>query len=177
MAAGQIAGKGVMAYGQLLAGQATSDSLNAQADLQIQNAQEALAQGKFNAQRSQIQSGQKIGAEVAGYGASGVRSSSGSVMNVLAAATSNAEMDRLNILHGADIKAISYENAASMERTQAHNAKIGSYFGAVGSLVGASSAGNLGATPSAGGDDLSFDAGSGSGYAGSDSYSSIGEIA
>ena len=151
MAAGMAAGAAVSAVGSLMGAQATANSLNAQANLQIQNAQEAEAQGAFDANKSAIQSGDRIGQEVAGYAAAGVTSASGSATAVLMESASNAELDRLNILHGADIKAINYENQASMERAGASSAMVGGIFGALGagSKAGASiySMG-AGATPS-----------------------------
>lgn len=141
MAAGMAFGSGLQAIGALQQGQATANSLNAQADLQIQNAAEAEAAGRFNAMRSTLNANQKIGTIAANYGASGVTSASGSVQAVLTASASNAEMDRLNILHGADLQSIQYENQASMERRGAQSAITGSIFSAVG--AGAQAGGRL----------------------------------
>lgn len=160
MAAGMGIGAGVSALGSLIGGQNTANSLNAQANLQIENAQEAESQGAFDAMKSQIQSSNKISQNVANYAASGVTSSSGSAMAVLTASASNAELDRLNILHGADVKAISYENQASMERAGAGQAVTGSLFTALGmgtvagSKIGANS---MSAVPSSGSDALAGD--------------------
>ncbi|MEO8837536.1 MAG: hypothetical protein ABI351_02360 [Herbaspirillum sp.] len=168
MAAGMIAGGAIGGIGALMSGQSQYDSLNAQADLQQKNAQEALAQGQFNANKSALQSGQRIGDTTAAFGAGGVRSNSGSVMAVLGASAANAELDRLNILHGADMRAINYQNEASMERVGAQNAKVGSYFSAFGSVAGAGARaysggiGNTGALDNA-------STGAGGPYAGGDS--------
>jgi hypothetical protein len=135
MSAGMLFGSMLSAGGSILQGQAESTSLEAQADLQIQNAAEAREQGKLNAAKSAVESGHKIGAIGAAAGASGVTSDSGSIQEILRASASNAEMDRLNILHGADIKAIQYENAASLSRFGAKSAVMGSYFSAVGSMT------------------------------------------
>ena len=137
MAAGMAASGGVQAAGALIQGQSSANSLDAQADLNIENANEAEQQGAFDATKSTIQAGHKIGSEVANYGASGVTSTSGSVMAVLGASAANAELDRLNILHGADIKSIQYQNQASMERLGATSAIVGSYFSAAGAAGGA----------------------------------------
>lgn len=125
---------GISALGSLFGGQSTANSLNAQADLQMQNAQEAESQGKYDAMKSSLVAGQKIGAITAGYGASGVSSNSGSALEVLRASASNAELDRLNILHGADVKAVNYENQASLDRLSASSALNGSIFSAIGNL-------------------------------------------
>ena len=137
MAAATAVAGGVQAVGSLIAGQAESNSLNAQADLQIKNAAEAEAQGKFNAMKSGLSWDAKIGSMKADIGASGVSTTSGSAAAILGAAASNAEMDRLNILHGADLKAIQFENEASMERLGAKSAVLGGMFKAFGAVAGA----------------------------------------
>ena len=136
MAAAMAVAGGVRAVGGLMAGQAESNSLNAQADLQIKNAAEAEAQGKFNAMKSGLSWDSKIGNMKASIGASGVSNTSGSAAAILGAAASNAEMDRLNILHGADLKAIQFENEASMERLGAKSAVLGGMFKAFGAGAG-----------------------------------------
>lgn len=132
MAAAMAVAGGIKAIGSVLAGQSTANSLNAQADLQMQNAQEAERQGAYDASRSMYLAHQKIGDIEAGYGASGVTSNSGSVLDVLGASAANAELDRLNILHGADVKKIQYENQASIARAGAASAITGSYWSALG---------------------------------------------
>jgi hypothetical protein len=134
MAAGAAAGKVVGAAGAIMQGQAQAAALNAHADQQIQNAQEAENQGQFDAVRSDMNSGLKIGRITANYGASGVSASSGSVLDVLGASHMNAELDRQNILHGADVRAINFQNQASMDRVGATNAIQGSYWSALGQL-------------------------------------------
>ena len=133
------AGKGsapiVSSVGAIAAGAMESAALNAQATIQRQNAQLDLEAGNANAARSQIISGQKIGSIEGAAGASGV-TQSGSVLSILAASSMNAEMDRQNILHGAQVKAIQSENQASMDQAGATSAVNGSYFQAIGGLVG-----------------------------------------
>ena len=146
MAAGMAVGAAMGMIGSLMQGQAQASALERQADLNIQNAAEAKAQGAFNANRSQMTAGKRIGDIMAGYGASGVTATSGSVQEILRSSTANAEMDRLNILHGADLKAIQYENQASMERAGAGSARSGSIFGALGTA--ASTAGRMKAVQS-----------------------------
>jgi hypothetical protein len=127
---------GISAYGAIQSGQMTSQSLNAQADYALQNAAEAEAQGAFDANRQSLVSASKIGTQQAALGASGVSSGYGSGANILAASASNAEMDRLNILHGADIKAINYQNQAALDRYGGASAVQGSYWKAAGDLTG-----------------------------------------
>jgi hypothetical protein len=124
------------AAGDIVQGQMTSQTLDAQAGLADANAQEAENQGQYNATRQSLISSQKIGESEAAYGASGVTSSSGSVADVIGASNANAEMDRLNILHGADIKALNYNNQALMDRYGAASATYGSYWAAAGAITG-----------------------------------------
>lgn len=131
----------ISGIGAIMAGQSTANSLNAQANLQLQNAQEAEAQGQYNALKSQLASSLKLGTISANYGASGVQATSGSVQDVIASSTSSAELDRLNILHGADVKAINYENQAAMDKVGAQSAITGSYFQAAGSIIGGTAKG------------------------------------
>lgn len=176
MAMGSIAAAGLGAAGSIMQGQSTANALDAQSNLQLQNAQEAEEQGQFNATKQQITSGQKIGAITANFGASGVRSDSGSAIDVLSASNMNAELDRQNILHGADVKAINFENQASMDKLGADSAIKGSYWSALGTLgVGGASAWSKaysGATPQTGNNDgMADDMGQNgnTGFGGSDS--------
>lgn len=131
---GLQAGGGIIgATGAIYAGEMESGALTAQANLQRQNAQLDLEAGNANAARSQIISGQKIGGIQSAAAASGV-TQSGSVLSVMAASSMNAEMDRQNILHGAQVKAIQADNQASMDELGAQSAMTGSYFKAVGDM-------------------------------------------
>jgi hypothetical protein len=68
----------------------------------------------------------------------------------------NSELDRMNILHGADIRAINYQNQASMDRYGGENAKLGGYWKALGALtmgaVNVASSGTAAAPPGGGGE-------------------------
>lgn len=103
------------------------------------NAVIARARGQYDAQRQNIMAGQKIGESIAGYGASGIKQDSGSVLEVLRNSHINAEMDRLNILHGAELNAINSENKAAAARYGAKRIDQTKYFKAFSSFFGASS--------------------------------------
>ncbi len=133
--AGSIVGSGTQAVGALIAGQQQSNALDTSAEIQRRNASEAKAAGEFNAHRQELIAGQKIGTTEAAFGASGISTDSGSALDVLMMAHTNAELDRLNILHGADIKAINYQNQASMDELGAKQTLQGSYFNAFSSVV------------------------------------------
>lgn len=144
--AGQAGGGGIAAYGNIIQGQMTAQTLDAQANLQESQASEAEQAGGYNASRAMLLANQKIGQIKGAYGASGVSQTSGSVQDVLGASAASAELDRLNILHGADIKAINYNNQASLDRYGAQSAIYGGNWKAAGSLEqGAMSAAEAGA--------------------------------
>lgn len=124
---GAMAGGDILSgLGALYSGEMESAALNAQANLQMQNAGLDLEAGNANAAKSQIVSGQRIGAIQGSAAASGV-TQSGSVLSVLAASSMNAEMDRQNIIHGAQVKAVQAENQASMDKIGAQSSQTGSY--------------------------------------------------
>lgn len=135
MSASMLGGP-VNAAGAIMQGQMTSSSLQNQANLQTAQAAEAESAGQYNATRESMLASQKIGTSVAAYGASGVSSNSGSVQDVLAASAANSELDRLNILHGADVKATNYSNQAALDRYGADSALLGSQWQAMGDLTG-----------------------------------------
>ena len=117
-----IAGGGVGAFGALQQGQDQSNALNRAAQIERNNAALDIQTGAANAELSSMNSNRRIGAISAAYGASGIASDSGSVLNVLAASTSNAELDRQNIMHGAKVRAVNYENQAVMDQIGATSA-------------------------------------------------------
>ncbi len=129
------AGAGIGAFGALIQGQAQSNALDRAAQIERQNAELDIQAGQTNAAISSINSDKRMGAITAGYGASGVEANSGSALAVLAASTTNAELDRQNIIHGAKVRAINYENQASMDEVGAKSALQGSYMNAMASIV------------------------------------------
>lgn len=137
MAAAAAIGPLMQGYGNYVSGQAQADALEYQATIAGQNATLARQAGASDAARAALFANQKIGAEVAGYAASGVETNSGSAMAVIQSSHANAELDRLNILHGADIKAINFENQASIDRIGAAKTRYASGFGVAGGLIGA----------------------------------------
>lgn len=134
MSGALVAGAGG-AVGSLIQGRGTADTLTYQANLQRNNATMAIQAAKFDADRQSMFAQKKLGSISEGYAASGVDiNTSGSVLSVIGASAANAELDRQSILHGGTIKAINFENQASMDDRASQNALTGSYFNAVGSL-------------------------------------------
>lgn len=134
-AAVPVIGAGLSVFGDIQQGKMTSDSLNRQAQNLSTQAQEAEQKGQYDAMKQQLVASQRIGTAVASYGASGVTANSGSVLDVIQASHQNAELDKMNILHGADIRAINYQNQAAMNKYGAASAIQGSYWKALGALT------------------------------------------
>ncbi len=130
-----MGGAGVGALGDIFSGYAKANTLDAQASLQLQNAQEAEAAGQYDATKEQMQAGQKLGAITAGFAAGGVSTTSGSAADVIGASAAAAELDRLNILHGADLRAINYQNQAALNQYSATQARASGPLGGAGMLM------------------------------------------
>ena len=130
-----FAGSLTSAAGALYQGQAQSGALDRAAAVERNNASLDIATGNVNAGRLEASAGKAIGQTTASFGAAGVTSDSGSVMNVLAASAANMELDRQNILHGAQVRAINYNNQATMDEIGAKSALQGSYMNALSSIA------------------------------------------
>lgn len=133
-AAAQLGGNILSGIGGMYAGEMESAALSAQANLQRQNALLDLEAGHINAQRSIILSGQRIGGLQSAAAASGVNQS-GSVLSLMASSIMNSEMDRQNILHGSQVKAIQAENQAALDEVGAKSAQVGGTMAAIGGVL------------------------------------------
>lgn len=139
MSYGAAAGTLIGAYGAWKAGEDQSDALDYQKQIAQQNARNSMIAAKINASRANMQFQKLQGQDIANYGASGVEGSSGSVLAVLGANAQGAEMDKQNILYGGQLRAINYQNQASVDSVAAGRASQAGTLGAVGGLfLGAS---------------------------------------
>ena len=125
-----IAG-GLEAFGQLSEADNKAQALRDEADAETLNAALARRVAKYNAERQQTIATQKIGEVVAGYAASGVAQNSGSVLDILRQSHTNAELDRLNILHEGDMRAYNALSRSRALRSQASDVKSSGAFGAL----------------------------------------------
>lgn len=133
--ASAVTGSVFGAAGALVEGRAKADALDRAAEIERNNAALDIQTGEANAALSAIKSNKQIGSISAAYGANGISSDSISALSVLAASTSNAELDRQNIMHGAKVRAINYENQATMDEIGAKSALQGSYLNAISSVM------------------------------------------
>lgn len=116
---------------------ATASALRRNAEIQDKNAEIAREAGEFNAAAQQRESIMAKGAQITDSAASGTTQDSGSALALLKQSHINAELDRLNIIHGAELQAISAENEASSLRRQAKNVKAGAEYRKYAAYAGA----------------------------------------
>lgn len=110
-----VAAAGVVAsvVGQKDAARAQKRAYNRQADIMRQNAAAAKKQAEADARMHAFQSEKAIQGTRAGFSAAGIEvDGGGSVAAVIEESVINAEIDRLNILNGGDIRSRSYINQA-----------------------------------------------------------------
>lgn len=122
------------AGGDLMEADDKSKAYQNQADDYSKNAAYTRAAGQYNVMRLNIAAGRKFGAISSDYAASGVSADSGSALDVLAASHTNAEYDRLNILHQSEMRAQVMDERATYDRQESGTVTQMGYFNAFGSL-------------------------------------------
>jgi hypothetical protein len=127
----------MQAGGALMEADDRAKGLRAEADAADKNARNALSDAAYNAERQEMIAGQRFAEIKTGYAASGISSTSVSAIEVLRASHINAEMDRLNILHGGRMEAEGFKDRASAARAGAKRAKKIGEINAFSSLFGA----------------------------------------
>lgn len=105
-----VAGIGLAAniFGQKESARAQKRAYNKQAENAAKNAAAAQKQAKFDAKLHEFQAEKAIEGTKAGFAAAGV--SGGSLEAVIQDSVINAEIDRMNILNGGDIRSRSFIN-------------------------------------------------------------------
>lgn len=129
-----IIGGLMSAAGSINEGNSRALDLEDEAATQERNATISRQAAKYNSDRQQMGAEQKIGGVKADYAASGITSDSGSVLDILRESHVNAELDRLNIMHGGEIRAINAENRASNAREGARNIRSASTMNAFSAI-------------------------------------------
>lgn len=131
---------GMAAFGAVTQGQAAAQAQDYNATIAQQNAATAKAQGEAADQMLMRQQEQRMGAAIASYGAAGVDLTSGSPADVLAENARQSTLDRLTQKYNYRMKALGYEDQASLDEANASNSRTASYFnGAAAGLQGYSS--------------------------------------
>lgn len=126
----------VSTVGAIQQGQAASKADKYNAAVASQNAQAATDQANSQLQQQQRNAYKQLGAQKAGYGASGV-TSDGSPMDVLADSYTQSELDANTIIYNGKLKAAGYTDQANLDRSNASNASTAGYInGASKALLG-----------------------------------------
>lgn len=153
-AAAAIGSGAIGAVGALQAGHAAQQAANYNAQVQMQNAQQAernaeiaSQSGMANQNIQQLKNRAQIGSIKANEGASGVSlTSDGSFQDVQASAASIGELDSLSIrsraareAYGYAVQGIDFQNRATLDKAEGKAAKTASYLNVGSTLLGAAS--------------------------------------
>jgi hypothetical protein len=129
-----IIGAVISAVGALSQAQAASSAAKFNAKVAEQNAISSRQQGAAAQEAQRRTSEKQLGSMSAAYSASGV-SMEGSPLDVLSESAGVAERDAQTIRYNYELKALGYENTASLEKASAKNAKTQGMFSAASSLM------------------------------------------
>jgi hypothetical protein len=129
-----VVGTAMSAISAINQGQAASDAANYNAQLAQRNAQIATDQAGMDAEMQQRDARRRIDAAAAGFGASGLVTSEGSALDVLASSARDAELDRQTILYRGKLRALGYSDQSTLDQTQADNASAAG-FGKAGAAL------------------------------------------
>lgn len=131
----EIIGVAISAYSAVRAGQAQSKAAKFNAAVAQQNANAATEQANAAAQEKHRQMVQRLGSMEAAYGASGVASDSGSVLDSLGDSIRQGTLDQLTAKYNGQLKAAGYTDSSSLDTFQAHYAQTSSYMEAAGTAM------------------------------------------
>ncbi len=120
------ASTGLGVAGTLFQGKAQADAARARASIAQQQAADALERGERAADKSDERTQGLIGAQRAGFAASGVATDSGTPLSVQGNTAALGEQDRLTILDNAEREATAFRNESSFAKSEAANAITGS---------------------------------------------------
>lgn len=130
-----VIGTAISAYGAYENGRSKSAAATYNADVASKDSQIAIDQGNADAQIQQRASSMQIGAARAQYGANGLTSDSGSVLDVLQASAQRASLDNQRIKYNAQVKAYGLGNEATAYRFQGDAAKRAGNIGAASAIL------------------------------------------
>lgn len=128
------AGATIGAISSIQQGKAAKSAGDYNATINEQNAQLATEQSQRDAVQVDRANYLRRGAIIAAGGASGT-TQAGSVLDVLADAGAQGELEKQNVLYGGKLAARGYKNTAALDRAQGKNALRSSYFKAGSELL------------------------------------------
>lgn len=129
----QGVGAGMQIIGSLRQAKMNSQMAEHNADVAQQNMTIVQQQADENARRSLVNSNKVMGAQVAGFGASGV--SGTSALDVLQDTAAKGELDALTIKQQGSIKAAGYLNEYNLDKYRASNELTSGNINALGGAV------------------------------------------
>lgn len=125
----------VQVLGILNKSSSESEAARFNAAVADQNAGLALAQGEADVVQQRRLGELRMGRIRSGYGASGIRSDSGSALDVLEDSAAQAKLDEQNIRYGAMLRARGFNISADLDRRRASSASSGGLFSAAGAAL------------------------------------------
>src|SRR5574341_861526 len=114
-----LTGAAISAAGAMQQANAAKAAATYNANLKERDAAIATSQAQQQVQRVRWETIRSQGRAVAGYGASGVTTDTGSPLDVLANAASQAKLDEENVLYRGKLQATGYASEAALLRNQA----------------------------------------------------------
>jgi hypothetical protein len=147
-------GSGVVgAYGAYQKGQAEAASDKYNAQIALQNAQQARINAGFASEAGSVQAAQKsmqakavIGSIAANQGAGGISTNSGSALDTKTSTQELGQLDALQVrsnatkeAYGYQVQSVSDEAQARLDQQSAHYAKEASYVNAASTFLGSAS--------------------------------------
>lgn len=130
-----IASAAMSAVSAMQQGQAAKSAANYNAQINLQNATITRQQAAQQAAQQDRENYLRLGAIRAAQGATGGRGDAGSVLDVLADAASQGELERQNILYQGELAARGYTNTAQLDTFSGANAARSGYLKAGSELL------------------------------------------
>ena len=131
----QAAGTALSVFGQLKEGKSKKQAAEFNEKVNLQNAELALTEARDNARLVDRQNYLLRGSIVAAAGASG-GTQGGSVLDVIADAAAQGELEKQMIIYRGQLKARGYLNTAQLDEYGGEVAQTGSYLRAGAELLG-----------------------------------------
>lgn len=127
---------GLGAEGTMLSAEAEAKALNYNANIKETNARMVREQAEADALQIRRALNRTVGGQRAAYGASGVSTSSGSALDVLADTTAQGVLDIQRRKYAGEIEALGFENEARLDRYYAKQVIFNSKMSAFGQKLG-----------------------------------------
>lgn len=143
----QAVGMGGQIVGSERQGKMNAQMAEYNANIAAQNMVTVQQQANENARRSLVNSNKVMGAQAAGFGASGV--SGTSAMDVMQETATKGELDALTIKNQGALKSTAYQNEVNLDKYRASNELVAGDINAFGGSMGG--AGRLASMGSGGG--------------------------